>query len=205
MKKTRIVVIALAILMLFAFVGCEETKSEEAFQTAGDFMNSLLTFRDFGNTYLQFQGDKINSDLSMETYEESPGNVNTLTAIIQGLAGTKDIDSSSLTIKSKKGSIIATRTDNGEILEGRMEAKDVEVEIEYKGNVNRIAFSFIFSETMSDEEKSSYRVDSFTLNGTTYKPFTCTIVTNGDLTFTSATVGGKIVDLEILNVMFHHI
>lgn len=209
MKKTRIVVIALAILMLFAFVGCKENTVDEKVQATADFQDSFTAVLYLGNNFpAPIYAEELNSDLSMETYEESPDKVNALTIIIQSLVGPEDIDTTQLEIKSKKGTITyihdETKNDKGEIMEDSryLNAKDVEVEIEYKGSNRKISFSTILSQksTGNGVSTTSINVNSLTLNGKTYKPIACTVVAgNGLFEFISATCKGKAVDLDILN------
>ena len=209
MKKTRIVVIALAILMLFAFVGCKENTVDEKVQATADFQDSFTAVFYLENNFsIPFYVEELNSDLSVETYEESPDKVNALTIIVQNLCGLEDIDRTQLVIKSKKGTITynyeESKNDKGETVEvlRNTNAKDVEVEIEYKGSNRKISFSTILSEKSIKNEVNaiSINVNSLTLNGKTYKPIACTFVADGGLLkFISATCGGKAVDLDILN------
>ena len=209
MKKTRIVVIALAILMLFAFVGCKENTVDEKVQATADFQDSFTAVLYLENNFdVPFYVEELNSNLSMETYEKSSDKINALTLIVQSLCGPEDIDTTQLVIKSKKGTITyihdETKNDKGEIMEASryLNAKDVEVEIEYKGSNRKISFSTIFSQKSIENEVNaiSINVNSLTLNGKTYKPIACTFVAgNGLFEFISATCGGKAVDLDILN------
>ena len=193
--------------MLFAFVGCKENTPEEKVQTTTtDFMRSVFAFEELGTYCSAIYGKTADYDLSKENYEESPDKANALTSIIQGLVGTSDVDTTQLVIKSKKGTITysyeETKDDKGETAEISisMEAKDVEVEIEYKGDNKKVSFSLV------SEGKAEYsepftvftKVESLTLNGRTYKGFTVEEGALGNIV--SATCDGKTVDIGILGL-----
>lgn len=228
MKKTRIVVIALAILMLFAFVGCKNDKSEEMFQATADFFETVYAGSEISRNFMtdnstidfskQKFGDEvpyIDSKTGSTCYQD-----NEITQFVKkniSEAYRKD----TLKITTQKGivtGIFKVEKDDKNKLAKRtyaLNVEDVVIEFEYENtNGEKIEKRYSASAVLTGEGTITLstagepeamtavvKYESLTLNGKKYKPITATITGTiaDEPEITAATCNGKNANIDILN------
>lgn len=198
-----------AVLMLFAFVGCDKDKSDEMAQTFVDFTDT------FGDVFLigrLFREGEVN--LSTEEYDATAENKNTLTLIVEDLLWSEG---------SKKGTLLKVEQNEGTAVvkeeydkktntnKVSIVANGIIVSISYsdeKGQTQVAKFSmsgnyeqtYIDNWDEKEEAVSSFSITSVVLNGRSYKDAIATIhMSRQGSRFTAASCDGKDVNLDILN------
>lgn len=198
-----------AVLMLFAFVGCDKDKSDEMAQSFVDFTDT------FGDVFLigrLFREGEVN--LSTEEYDATAENKNTLTLIVEDLLWSEG---------SKKGILLKVEQNEGTAVvkeeydkktntnKVSIVANGIIVSISYsdeKGQTQVAKFSmsgnyeqtYIDNWDEKEEAVSSFSITSVVLNGRSYKDATATIhMSRQGSRFTAASCDGKDVNLDILN------
>ena len=206
MKK--ILTLVLAVLLAVSLVSCQGDKSEEMDETFASYMGAVETT---GYACFAF-GDALgDAGSATEAVTLDLANVDeskiSLTALIGDLVLDDEHWAANTTIKSKKGTIEGTYSDNGD---KDLTFKGVEVSLTYQkakgsdkdSNVETITITIdgTFKQKTVQDKSESAEV-KLTINGKSYNYETVTEVDaeTGKSVYKSATINGKSVNLTVLN------
>lgn len=203
--KKLFTILLVVFLVVFSFVGCEKDKSEEVIKNYEDFektkgamSNIALASRLGGGKETELTAEKIDT--------------NTLTSLVSSIENETRIVTE---VVSAKGTILNDSKTEGVIsYSTSTEIKGLEIKYKYttanakeakEGSLTMSGTSSFDVKAVDEkgtEIHNTYKVSGLVINGTSYKDITFELSVNmasSKTTYTSATVGGKAVDVRLLN------
>lgn len=204
--KKLFTILLVVFLVVFSFVGCEKDKSEEVIKNYEDFMKT----RDA----MSISSMVLGSLASGEKTELTAEKIDTakLTSLVSSIENETRIVTE---IVSAKGTILNdTKTEGITSYSTSTEIKGLEIKYKYttadakeaKEGSLTMNGTFSFDVKAVDEKgpemRGTQKVSGLVINGTSYKDITFEIsgtMASSKTTYTSATVGGKAVDVRLLN------
>lgn len=220
----KLVLALLAIVVLCAFVSCDNTKIEDV---AGATQSFIDTFNGVYNSGIlssfSFSDEDMEKDSATCTidfkYYESAEEGSALQNSLQGCARVlfKDKENykyENVQVKAASGTVsMSKKTINQNDGTVSCDAKNVVITFEYTDNENKhddetatfkfngkITFEIETVDTTTEESKGSLIIESVTYGLRTFKSITCEIkVLNNSAVFTSATCEGITIPVEALN------
>mgnify|MGYP006913124327 FL=1 len=203
--KKLFTILLVVFLVVFSFVGCEKDKSEEVIKNYEDFektkgaMSKIASFSSLG-------GGK-ETELTAEKID-----TNTLTSLVSSIENETRIVTE---VVSAKGTILNDSKTEGVIsYSTSTEIKGLEIKYKYttanakeakEGSLTMSGTSSFDVKAVDEkttEMRGTQKVSGLVINGTSYKDITFELSGNmasSKTTYTSATVGGKAVDVRLLN------
>lgn len=203
--KKLFTILLVVFLVVFSFVGCEKDKSEEVIKNYEDFektkgamSNIALASRLGGGKETELTAEKIDT--------------NTLTSLVSSIENETRIVTE---VVSAKGTILNDSKTEGVIsYSTSTEIKGLEIKYKYttanakeakEGSLTMSGTSSFDVKAVDEkttEMRGTQKVSGLVINGTSYKDITFELSGNmasSKTTYTSATVGGKAVDVRLLN------
>lgn len=203
--KKLFTILLVVFLVVFSFVGCEKDKSEEVIKNYEDFektkgamSNIALASRLGGGKETELTAEKIDT--------------NTLADLVFSIENETRIVTE---VVSAKGTILNdSKTEGVTSYSTSTEIKGLEIKYKYttanakeakEGSLTMSGTSSFDVKAVDEkttEMRGTQKVSGLVINGTSYKDITFELSGNmasSKTTYTSATVGGKAVDVRLLN------
>lgn len=204
--KKLFTILLVVFLVVFSFVACEKDKSEEVIKNYEDFEKTRGSASSISYVARTIQTGK-DGEVTKDNIT-----VDTLSSILKMVETEDKIVTE---IVSAKGTILDdTKTEGITSYSTSIEIKGLEIKYKYTTADAKEAKegSFTMNGTSSSDVKAvdekgteihvTSKVSGLVVNGTSYKDITLELsgsITSKKITATSATVGGKAVDVRLLN------